>query len=59
MDWMKIASALLLGMMAIMIFPRAKQMLKHSPKAEPGDWRTFVFIICGVILFVMLLINLV
>jgi len=59
MDWLKIGAALLLGMMAIMIYPRMKHMIKNTPKAESGDWRTFVFLICGVILFVLLLVNLV
>lgn len=59
MDWMKIGSALLLGMMVVFLWPRAKQMLKESPKAEAGDWQAAILPILAVIGFVILLIMLV
>ena len=59
MDWMKIGTALLLLMMIIYLFPRAKVMMTHSPKAEPGEWQTDILPILAVILFVMVLIALV
>ncbi len=34
MDWMKIGAALLLVMFIVMLWPRAKEMLTNSPKAE-------------------------
>lgn len=57
--WMKVASALLMGMMIIFILPRAKHMLKHSPKATGSDWKAVLIPLLGVVLFVMLLISMV
>lgn len=57
--WMKISYALLLGVMVIFLWPRAKVMLKHSPKAVPGDWRSVAIPLLVVVLFVILLIGLV
>ena len=59
MDWLKIGSLILLVMMAVFIFPRAKYMLKNSPKGSGDDWRTFALVIVGVVLFVFLLIKMV
>ena len=56
MDWMKIGSALLIVAMIVFIFPRAKQMLKDSPEAQPGDWQGVLLPILAVIGFVLLLI---
>jgi hypothetical protein len=56
MDWMKIGSALLILAMIIFLFPRAKQMLKNSPEAEPGDWQGAILPILAVVGFVLLLI---
>lgn len=56
MDWMKIAWAILIGMMIIWLFPRAKEMLKHSPKATSDDWRGFIMPIVLVVGFVVLLV---
>ena len=39
MDWMKIGSALFIGAMLVYLLPRAKQMIKQSPKASGEDWR--------------------
>ncbi|MDH5189671.1 MAG: hypothetical protein OEW89_00295 [Gammaproteobacteria bacterium] len=56
---MKIGYALLLGMMIMFIFPRAKQMLKESPKVSGNEWMGVLIPIIAVVLFVMLLIKLV
>ena len=57
--WMKIGYAVLLGMMIMFIFPRAKQMLKESPKVSSNEWMGVLVPIIVVILFVVLLIKLV
>ena len=59
MDWMKIGSALLIGLMLVVLFPRAKQMLKESPKGSSADWRAFLIPIALVAGFVVLLIMIV
>ncbi len=56
MDWMKIAWAVLLGIMIIWLFPRAKQMLNNSPKATADDWRAFILPLVLVVGFVVLLV---
>ena len=57
--WMKIGYAVLLGMMIMFIFPRAKHMLKESPKVSGNEWMGVLIPIIAVILFVVLLIKLV
>ena len=57
--WIKIGSAVLLGAMLIYIWPRARYMLKESPKAGKGDWQAFLLPIAMVVLFVILLISMV
>ncbi|MCP3668161.1 MAG: hypothetical protein GY696_37685 [Gammaproteobacteria bacterium] len=59
MDWMKIGSAVLIGMMILFLLPRAKQMLTQSPEAKPGDWQGVILPILAVAGFVVLLIALV
>ena len=59
MDWMQIASALALGMFLIILFPKALEMMKNSPKATSSDWRTFIVPIIVIVLFIMFLIKLV
>lgn len=54
--WMKIGSALLLGMMLIVIWPRAKVMIKESPKGSADDWRSVLIPLLLVAGFVILLI---
>lgn len=54
--WMKIGSALLLGMMLMVIWPRARQMLKESPKGSSEDWKGAIIPLALVALFVVLLI---
>ncbi len=57
--WMKIGSALLLGMMLIMIWPNAKRMMKESPKGSAEDWKGAIIPLVLVALFVILLIMIV
>lgn len=55
--WMKIASALALGLMLVFLIPRAKQMMADSPAAQTGDWRSALFPIALVVLFVIILMT--
>lgn len=54
--WMKIGSALLLGAMLLFIWPRAKVMLKESPKGSAEEWKSALIPLVLVALFVILLI---
>lgn len=55
MDWMKIASALAIIAMLVFLLPRAKHMLKNSPKAGAGDWQALLIPLVLVVGFVILL----
>jgi hypothetical protein len=57
--WMKIGSAVLLVAMLVVLIPRARQMLKESPKGTPAQWVSFLVPIALVVLFVLLLMKLV
>ena len=57
--WLKIGSAVLILAMIAVMWPRARDMLHNSPKGSSDDWRTFVYLILGVGLFVYLLTKLV
>lgn len=59
MDWMKIFSALALVMFIVILFPRARDMMKNSPKGSSSDWMSFVIPIIAIVLFIVLLIQLV
>jgi hypothetical protein len=54
--WMKIGSALLLGAMLLFIWPRAKVMIKESPKGSTEEWKSALIPLVLVALFVILLI---
>lgn len=54
--WMKIGSALLLGTMLVILWPRAKIMLKESPKGSAEDWKGALIPLLLVALFVILLV---
>jgi len=54
--WMKIASAVTLGLIAVLIFPRAQAMMKNSPKAEAGDWQAVLLPLLAVAGFIVLLV---
>jgi hypothetical protein len=57
--WMKIGSAVLLVVMLIILIPRAKQMMKESPKGTTSQWISFLIPIGIVVLFVILLMQMV
>jgi hypothetical protein len=59
MDWMKIASAVALGLMIALLIPQAKTMLTHSPKAQRGDWAAVAIPLLGVLGVVLLLMSLI
>ncbi len=55
--WLKIGSALLLGMMLFLMLPHAKHWLKNSPEAKPGDWLSFLIplgCVAGLVILLML-----
>ena len=54
---MKIASAIALGLMIVLLIPQAKAMLTHSPKAQRGDWTAVLVPLLGVLGFVLLLMS--
>jgi len=57
--WLKIGSAVLLVTMLVVLFPRARQMMKESPKGTTSQWISFVVPVGIVVLFVLLLMQLV
>ena len=59
MDWLKIASGLALVAMFFYLLPRAKHMVKNSPKGSVSDWMGYVIPIAVIALFIVLLIALV
>ena len=56
MGWEKWVTAGILLAMAIFLFPRAKHMMKESPKGSSSEWRSFLLLIGGVALFIVLLV---
>lgn len=59
MDWLKILSALFMGIMLIWLLPRARQMIKNSPKGTAEDWKSAIIPLLMVVLFVLFLISVV
>jgi hypothetical protein len=59
MDWLKIGSALFLIAMLFMIFPRARQVIKNTPKGTAKDWMGYILPLAVVILFVILMMAMV
>ena len=57
--WLKIGSAILLVAMLVVLFPRARQMIKESPKGTTSQWFSFLIPVGIVVLFVVLLMQLV
>ena len=57
--WWKIGSAVLLIAMLAVMFPRARQMLKESPKGTTSQWISFVIPVGIVVLFVLFLMQMV
>ncbi|MFT5446256.1 MAG: archaellum biogenesis protein FlaJ (TadC family) [Gammaproteobacteria bacterium] len=56
--WMKIGSAVLMGMMLVFLFPRAKQMLQDGPKGTSQEWISALIPLALVVGFVVLLMAL-
>ena len=59
MDWMKIGTALFLILLLVFLFPRAKDMLKNSPKASANDMLSVAIPLLLVVLFIYFLIKMV
>ncbi len=59
MDWMKIISAVALGLMLIALVPRAKNVLSGTPEGSAADWQAAVLPVLAVVVFVAILISLV
>lgn len=57
MDWIKIVSAVALGMMLIALVPRAKNVLSGTPKGTAADWQAAVLPVLAVIVFVAILMS--
>jgi hypothetical protein len=57
--WMQIGSAILLVIMLIVIFPRARQMIAESPKGSPKEWLSALIPLGLVAAFVVLLVMMV
>ena len=57
--WMQIGSAALLVIMLIILIPRARVMLKESPKGSTSQWMSFLIPIILVAAFVLLLMQMV
>lgn len=57
--WMKIGSAILLVTMLIILFPRARQMIKESPKGSAGEWISALIPIGLVAAFIVFLVMIV
>ncbi|MCW8918066.1 MAG: hypothetical protein OQL08_04565 [Gammaproteobacteria bacterium] len=54
--WLKIGSALLLGAMLAMIWPRARLMMQEGRKGSGTEWKAALIPLLLVIGFVILLI---
>lgn len=56
MDWMKITSAVALGLMLLWLAPRAKGILASTPKAGAGDLKAAIvplLLVCAVVAFLL------
>ncbi len=54
--WLKIGSALLLGAMLVMIWPRARIMMQEGRKGSAEEWKSALIPLLLVAGFVLLLI---
>jgi len=57
--WMKVASALFLGIMVWRLWPAANHWMKNGPKGSKKEWQGAAFLLLGVVGFVILLIMMV
>ena len=54
--WMKIATAIPLVLMLILLLPQARRMVAESRPAAAGDWQGFLLplaLVAGFVLFLM------
>ncbi|WP_297529238.1 hypothetical protein [Thiohalobacter sp.] len=54
--WLKIGSALLMGLMVILLWPRAMELLRNGPRGTAEDWKAALVPLALVVGFVVLLI---
>lgn len=54
--WLKLGSALLLGMMVILLWPRAKVAMQEGRKGSAAEWKSVIIPLLAVVGFVILLI---
>jgi uncharacterized membrane protein YphA (DoxX/SURF4 family) len=54
--FLKIAAAVVLGLMLFYLWPVYKQWQEHGPKAQKGDWMAAVLPLGAVVLLVILLV---
>ena len=59
MDWLTIGSALLVGLMLVLLLPQARRMIKESRKGTLADWVGVVIALGAVVLFVIFLMAIV
>ena len=59
MDWMQIGAALLLVMMIVFLWPRAKAMMEQSAQETDRDWKGAIVPLAAVLGFVVLLMAMV
>ncbi|MEN8170988.1 MAG: hypothetical protein ABFS08_12265 [Pseudomonadota bacterium] len=55
-SWLNIGWALLLGAMLVMVWPRARTMMKEGRKGSAAEWKAALIPLLLVIGFVVLLI---
>lgn len=56
MDWLKIASALMIVALMFLLYPSLKRATSNSPKAVKGDWISVVKPLLFVVIFIIALI---
>jgi hypothetical protein len=54
--WLKIGSALLLGAMLVVAWPRARIMMSEGRKGSAAEWKSVLIPLLVVVCFVVLLI---
>lgn len=59
MDWLTIGSALLVGLMLVVLLPRARHMIRESRKGTPAEWMGVAIPLAAVVLFVIFLMAIV
>ncbi|HDK38286.1 MAG TPA: hypothetical protein ENG92_04645 [Thiolapillus brandeum] len=57
--WLQIASAAIIVLMLVFLYPATKNWLQNGPKAKRGDWQAAAIPLLLVVGFVILLIMMV